>query len=491
MAKKSNSPIINFFKRIKPIHCLALALVLGIGAFNVYTDTIPHYKQEQREKNINLTFDAWWNETGAKSFEAVGLIPDEKLRNEEFEQYRERYLAQNPSFLVEDRIKDMPTEFRNWWELKGGKEEFIKETKIYPTEREFQQEQRKWIKSYTNKYPRYHLAFVPKDGNYVQLLTSWILFPGLVSVLIFAVMFMFSYCILIKRWGIAITSGCFLGMAFIGGVFVQILTLTSFFDHFEDSRYMGCSLAVGFLLGACCFSPRKNNISNSVVAFAMIGMFGDMAANWILYPGIFNAVAALTPAAFAFGGFAGMRIPEKTKSQKQIAKEALEERMRQGATPDPISERKSRNRELLESGFAEMKAGRMENAQRVIAQAVSAILQEHPSDAGSAKNIAKQVTSGECFVEFSSLQWLEWGDTAKNKNMPEAALMFLEKGLSKEKKESIARRALYNIGEIRVLRAFDKQEGIRRLEQVINLNGSDVLAIQAKRLIERAQKKVQ
>lgn len=460
--------------------------MIGIGVFNVYTDFIPQYKQEKREKNIVRTFDEWWNTTGAKNFEAVGLNPDAKLRQEEFEQYRERYLAQNPSFIIEDRLKDMPTEFRNWWELKGGKEDYIKEHKTYPTEADFNREQRNWIKSYTNKFPRYSLAFVPKDGNYLQLLTSWILFPGIVGYLIFAVMFLFSFYKVERRWGMAITSGSFIGLAFIGGALVQVLTLTSFFDHFEDSRYMGCSIAVAFLLGANSFSVRKETIPSYVIVISVLGATADFFANWLLYPDIFKAVAVLIPVAFAGGAVAGTKIPEKSKSQKEIAKEAIEERTRQAAASNTTTERKSRNKQLFENGYAEAKAGRMENAQRIIAQAVSASLQSYPPDAGEMKAIATRLTTEDSFIEYSSLQWLEWGDTAKNKGMFEAALLFLEKGLKKEKKESIARRALYNIGEIRILRNLDKKEGVRRMEQVVNLNANDVLAVQAKRLIQRA-----
>ena len=67
--------------------------------------------------------------------------------------------------------------------------------------------------------------------------------------------------------------------------------------------------------------------------------------------------------------------------------------------------------------------------------------------------------------------------------------MLLEKGLSMEKNEKLARRALFNIGEIRVAKGLDRKEGLRRLNQVLSLGEGDALAIQAKRLIELASKK--
>lgn len=481
------SSIKDCLKKIRIDHIVAILIIVGIGGFNFYTDFIPQYKQNKREKNIVKTFDKWWTEVGANNFEAVGLTADEKLKQEEFAQYRERYIAQNPSYVVEDRLKEMPAEFRSWWETKGGKEEFIKQNNFYPTDRDYDRELRKWLKGYMNKYPRYGLAFVPMDGNYAQIFTSWLLFPSTLSYIIFAIFAFFCFYNLRKRWGTPVTAGIFFGLAIIGGILVQVLTFTSFFDHYSDMRYMGCSLALAFLLGGNSLSLRKGEIPNVVVIISVLGAVADMLVNWKLNSGIFNAVAVLTPVMFALGCLGGVKIPERRKSQKELAREALEERMRQAENMDPVAERKAQNQKRFETGFAEAKAGRMDNAIRLIAQAVSAILQEHPTDKGRLRTVAEKLISPETFIEFPSLQWLEWGETAKTKNAPEAALLFLEKGLKLEKKENVARRALFNIGEIRVLCNLDLEEGVRRLKQVIDMNGKDVLATHAAKMIQIAQ----
>lgn len=483
---KIPQPIKDRLKKIRLEHIIAILVIAGIGGFNLYTEFLPHYKQNQREKNIVKTFDKWWNEVGAQNFEAVGLTPDEKLKQEEFNQYRDRYLAQNPSYIVEDRLKEMPAEFRTWWETKGGKEDFIKEHNVYPTDRDYDNELRKWLKGYMNKFPRYGLAFVPKDSNYGQLFTTWILFPSVLSYLIFAVLAFFSFFMMRKRWGTAITAGIFFGLAILGGVLVQILTFTSFFDHYSDMRYMGCSLAVVFLLGANSLSLRKGEIPNIIVIISVLGAVLDMIVNWKLNAGIFNAVAVLSPVMFAFGCLAGVKMPEHRKSQKELAAEAQEERRRQMEKTDTAAANRAQNQKLLETGFAEVKAGRLENAARILMQAVSASLQEYPVDVKRLKDIAEKLISPDTFIEFPSLQWLEWGESAKNKNAPEAALLFLEKGLKLEKKENIARRAIFNIGEIRVLCNLNREEGVRRLKQVIDMNGNDVLAAHAAKILQIA-----
>lgn len=483
---KTQTTIVKRLRKIRLDNIIAILLIIGIGIFNFYTDYLPRYKQSQREKNIVMTFDKWWTDVGANNFEAVGLVADEKLKQEEFNQYRDRYIAQNPSLIVEERLEGMPKEFRTWWETKGGKEEFIKKNNVYPTNSDYDNELRKWMKGYVNKYPRYGLAFVPKDGNYGQIFTSWILFPNFLSYLFFAILSFFCFYKLRERWGTPITAAFFFIIAIIGGILVKILTFTSFFDHYSDMRYMGCSLALAFLLGANGISPHKRQVSNVVVIISVLGVLFDILINWKINSGIFNAIAFLSPIMFALGCLAGIKVRERKKTPKEIAAEALKERERQTKNIDPISERKMQNQKLLDLGFSEAKNGRMENANRIIIQAVNAILQEYPIDKNRLKAVAEKLISPDIFIEFSSLQWLDWGETAKSKNAQEAALLFLEKGLKLEKKENIARRALFNIGEIRVLCNLNKEEGIRRLKQVIDMNPKDVLALHATKIMQNA-----
>ena len=113
---------------------------------------MPQIKQGRYERGIEKSFNKWWEEEGANQFKVVGIEPTEKIRQEEFEQFRNRAFALKPSYIVEDRVEFMKKDFREWWEIKGGKEEFISKNNRYPSESDFRQELAKWIDSYTDKF---------------------------------------------------------------------------------------------------------------------------------------------------------------------------------------------------------------------------------------------------------------------------------------------------------------------------------------------------
>ena len=196
-----NENVKSLVKKLKIHHYVVFAAILAMGIFNAVTIYSPIIQQGQREDRIAESFNKWWEEEGAPQFMAVGLKADEKTRAEEFEQFRDRYLQQNHTYIIEDRIAEMRQEFRTWWEIGGGKDEYTKDHKVYPNERIFEQECYKWIKKYTDKHARYAMAFVPKDAEYERLLTSWILTPGMLNYALFAIFFLFAYVQLSRRWG--------------------------------------------------------------------------------------------------------------------------------------------------------------------------------------------------------------------------------------------------------------------------------------------------
>lgn len=478
-----------FFKRLKVRHYILFALILALGVFNAVTVLEPKIKQHQREKNIVDTFNVWWEETGKNQFLLVGLEPTEKIRQEEFETYREKYLQQNHTYIVEDRVKEMRQEFREWWEINGGKEAYIQEHNVYPDERHFEAEFKKWVTKYTNQFIRYRMRFVPADGNYESLLTCWMLFPSALSFILFFFLFVFAYLQLEKRWGFPIALGAFLLLAVSGGLFTSILTSTSFFHSYDATAYMGCSLVLAFFLGATAFGPRKLEISNLVKGISVFGLMADMAVNWFLNPGIFGAVALLSPILFGLGAVAGLKMPERRKTEDELAREALEERIKKNANRNPLAERKAKTRQLIDEGFDAAVKGALERAQRSLTQALSAMLQEHPVDEPAVKNLIHRMTSPELYIEIPSTQWFEWGEIAKAKNSPEAAVMLLKKGLSSELDANFARRALYTLGEVCVNNNIEREDGLRRLHKVIEMNGNDILAIQARKTLEAAGEK--
>jgi tetratricopeptide (TPR) repeat protein len=378
----------------------------------------------------------------------------------------------------------MKKDFREWWEIKGGKEAFAEEHKRYPNESDFRREQTKWINNYTDKFTRYNMAFVPKREQYGNLLTSWMLFPSVWSYLVFAVFFIFATVQLEKRWQWYILWGIVVGLALCGGIFVAILTGTSFFDHYDGERYMGMSLALVFLLGATAFAPRKDMVSTITSAVCFTGLILDMAINWFVNPGIFGAVTILSPVLFGAGAFAGTKIETRRKSKRELKQDVLNERARRVASRNPMAEMKAKTRSMIEAGFASAKLGQFDQAQRQLTQAMTQLLQEHPVDGALVKSLAERMTSPTLYIELMSNQWLEWGEIAKAKNSPEAAILLLKKGLSREKDKNFARRALYVLGETCITNKIEIEDGVKRLQKVIEMNGNDMIAKQAQKILD-------
>ena len=485
MNKSSFSNITALLKKIKPIHYLVVLAIIGIGIFNGVTGIMPEIKQSRYEKGIEKSFDKWWEEEGANQFKVVGIEPTEKIRQEEFEQFRNRAFALKPSYIVEDRVETMRKDFREWWEIRGGKEEFIAKHNRYPGEADFRRELAEWIDNYTDKFPRYNMAFVPKKEQYDRLLTSWILFPSVWSYVLFAVLLVFTVVRLEKRWQWFILWGCIVGWALAGGVLVSVLTGTSFFDHYSGERYMGMSLTIAFLLGATAFAPRKDMVSQPISAVCFTGLLLDMAVNWFINPNIFGAVTVLSPIAFGAGAFAGLKIETRRKTRYELKQEALQERARRIERRNPMAEMKAKTRTMIQSGIENAKGGRPEQAFSLLTQSMVQLLQEHPIDKAMVLSLADSMNK--LYIEISSNQWLEWGEIAKSKNAPEAAILLLKKGLSLEKDKNFARRALYTLGETCVTNKIEAEDGIKRLQKVIEMNGTDILAKQAQRILDNVK----
>ena len=153
-----------------------------------------------------------------------------------------------------------------------------------------------------------------------------------------------------------------------------------------------------------------------------------------------------------------------------------------------MAEMKAKTRALIEAGFASAKIGQWDQAQRQLAQAMTQLLQEHPIDGAQVKSFAERMTSPTLYIEITSNQWLEWGEIAKAKSSPEAAVLFLKKGLAKEKDKNFARRALFVLGETCVTNKIEVDDGIKRLQKVIEMNGNDMIAKQAQRILDSIKK---
>jgi len=474
----------SFFRKMKPLHYVALVLILALGIFNGATSIYPLVKQQKREQNIVKTFNNWWLNAGAQEFRMAGLEPTKELKAEEFERYREKYLAQNASFIIEEKVAYMKKGYREWWENQGGREDFINKTGRYPNDTDYQNSLQSWIYETTDKHLRYNLAFVPKRENYEKIFTSWILIPSICSFLTFAGLFFFALWHLVRRWDSWVIIGFSLLVIAIGPILVSLLTSTSFFDHYSGERYMGMSLTVAFLLGAASFETRRIQVTKMTTNICVAGLILDMVVNWCANPGIFGAVSVLSPAFFGLGALAGIKLEPRRKSRDEINAELLAQRLLENASRNPMAERKAKTRALIEEGFTSAKNCRPDQAHQQLSMALNQLLQEHPIDATLVKNTVERMTAPDQYLSFSSNQWMEWGEIAKTKNAPDAAMLLLTRSLSLEKDPNFARRILFVLGEISINNKIEIQEGISRLKKVIEMNENDMLAKQAKKMLE-------
>ena len=452
---------------------MTLLAIVAIGIFNFETTLNPTIQQIRQEKDIHQSFDKWWAEERAQEFKNVGLTPDEKLKQQEFELYKERYRVENPTPIIEDRIEEMKGEFLDWWENQGGKEQYATKHGSFPTDKQYEVELKNWITNYTDKFIRYRWAYVPSRGNTESLLTCSLLFPSLWSFIFFVVFFMFALMQLEKRWNALYVYAFAIVIAIVSGFFVDLLVNTSFFNQFASQRYVGVSLMLCFLLGANTFDQDKSSIPSYVSKISQLGLAASMAIDWFLNPGIFNAVAVESPIFFALGGLAGYKMPHRSDAS---TKAVVEKEETETLTPG------ERTRKMISDGLEAANRGENDNAARLLRYGLSALLQEEPTKFMDVKDAVNKISG--CFIEIPSMQWLEWGAAAKQKNIPEAAITLLEKGLAKETDAVLIRRAHFDIGALRIQTKSDVNAAMEHLTKVIKEKDNDTLAEQAKKLME-------
>ena len=472
--KKILSIILKPFRFFKFHHYVTLLAIAVLGVFNFQTTLNPTIQQIRQEKDIHESFDKWWEEERAQEFKNVGLTPNDTIKMQEFELYKERYQVEHPTPIIEERIEQIKVEFLEWWENQGGKEQYAAEHGSYPTDKQYEAELKKRIYNYTDKFIRYRWAYQPSRGNTESFLTCSLLVPSIWSYIFFAVFFMFALMQLEKRWHAFFVYVYAVVIAIISGFFVDLLVDTSFFGQFASQRYMGVSLMLCFLLGANVFDKEKDAIPSYVSKISQLALAGSMAIDWFLNPGIFNAVAVESPLFFALGGLAGYAMPHRADGgAKQVVTEQKNE---ETVTPG------EHTRKMIENGLQAASNGETENAARLLQYGLTALLQEEPVKFMEVKDAVNKIAMS--YAEIPSTQWIEWGATAKQKNIPEAAITLLEKGLAKETDAAIIRRAHFDIGELRIQTKSDVNAAMEHLSKVIKENDSDTLAEQAKKLME-------
>ena len=475
--KKILSILLKPFRFFKFHHYVTLLAIAVLGVFNFQTTLNPTIQQIRQEKDIHESFDKWWEEERAQEFKNVGLTPNDTIKMQEFELYKERYQVEHPTPIIEERVEQIKVEFLEWWENQGGKEQYAAEHGSYPTDKQYEAELKKWIYNYTDKFIRYRWAYQPSRGNSESWLTCSLLFPSVWSFIFFTVFFMFALMQLEKRWHAFFVYVYAVVIAIISGFFVDLLVDTSFFGQFASQRYMGVSLMICFLLGANVFDKEKDAIPSYVSKISQLALAGSMAIDWFLNPGIFNAVAVESPIFFALGGLAGYAMPHRADGgAKQVVTEQKNE---ETVTPG------ERTRKMISNGLEAANNGETENAARLLQYGLTALLQEEPVKFQDVKDAVNKIVGS--YIELPSTQWFEWGATAKQKNIPEAAIVLLEKGIAKEKDENLIRRAHLDIGELRIQTKFDINVAMEHLEKVLKEKDDDKLAEQAKKLMEEGR----
>ena len=470
--KKILSILFAPFKVFKFHHYLTLIALVAIGFFNFNTTLNPTIQQLRQEKDIIQSFDKWWNEERAEEFKRVGLTPDKNIKKQEFENFKERYRVENPTPIIEERIEQMKGEFLDWWENQGGKEQYAAEHKSYPNDKQFEQERNKWINNYTDKFIRYRWAYIPSRGNTESWLTCSLLIPSLWSYIFFVIFFMFALMQLEKRWNALYVYAYAIVVAIISGVFVDLLVNTSFFNQFASGRYMGVSLMLCFLLGANTFDREKDSIPSYVCKISEVALVISMAIDWFLNPGIFNAVAAESPIFFALGGVAGYYMPHRKRDLSTETRHGNVETTTPG----------ERTRKMISKGLEAANNGETENAARLLQYGLTSLLQEEPIKAQDVKDVVNRIAGS--YIEVPSTQWIEWGTTAKQKGIPEAAITLLEKGVAKETDAGLVRRARFDIGALRIQTKYDVNVAMEYLSKVIEEKDDDKMAEDAKKLME-------
>ena len=473
--KKILSILLAPFRVFKFHHYLTLIALVAIGVFNFNTTLNPTIQQLRQEKDLHQSFDKWWNEERAEEFKRVGLTPDKNTKKQEFELYKERYRVENPTPIIEDRIEEMKGEFLDWWENQGGKEQYAAEHKSYPTDKQFEEERNKWINNYTDKFIRYRWAYIPSRGNTESWLTCSLLLPSAWSYIFFVIFFMFALMQLEKRWNTLYVYAYAIVVAIISGFFVDLLVNTSFFNQFASGRYMGVSLMLCFLFGANTFDREKDAIPSYVCKISEFALVISMAIDWFLNPGIFNAVAAESPIFFALGGVAGYYMPHRSV-------EPATGNNRENAETTTPGER---TRKMISKGLEAANNGETENAARLLQYGLTSLLQEEPIKAQDVRDSVNRIVG--CYIEVPSTQWIEWGTIAKQKGVPEAAIVLLEKGIAKETDAGILRRARFDIGELRIQTKLDVNVAMEYLSKVLEDNAEDKLAEDAKKLMEQGK----
>lgn len=450
---------------------LCILFVIALAVINLAVQCAPSIKEWSRERKAVAHFDKYWQTEGAKTFRDVGVEPTDKIYKEELDSYLKKFHAANQPLVPEKRIEKMEREFREWWETSGKRSYAANE--VSPDEKLYQKELKRYIQGYTKNVLKFQMTYIPESSGIASLLTSWILFPSAISFLLFAGGFFLAMISLEKRWGF-LQAGIFLAAGTLVSNFVFAATLSiTYFERYGNTPFMGMSLSLAMLLGCAAFGPKRE-IPKFTPYAAILIILADILVNWNFNPNLYGLVAILDIPFFGIGALLGFKVPRLF-----CQKASPENDSKKIETIDP---KKSLRKELDDAIDLANKA-EYEHAAQILSEKFGKLFRENPLDTDTIGKTVEAMLYPHFFFPIPGMQWISWGSEAQKKNLPKIAVQLFEKGASLEEDGKVKRRALFYAGELRMRCHLDEKTGRDELEQVVQMDPTDILATEAKKLL--------
>lgn len=479
---------LNKLKAFLKEQSLTFHIFLGISIITLIMQCAleygPSWEESSRLSKQKILFQEYWEKEGAAKFQAVGLTPSKELYEEELQSYLSKYIEKNPSIVPDKRVQEMKSEFREWWET-GGSRSFAVQN-INPDKRLYHKEETKHIKSYTDKKFLYRVRLNTEEPEWNQISLHWLLFPNIWLFVLQCVSLIFIANKVEVRFGKWIGAPFLISSQIIGSLLLLLLSQTSFFAN-NSYEFVGLGLGIAFMLGSICREPSGKPAEKLILFPASALLFINILLFWFTCTQIYVAAIILSILLFVLGTFVGRYYPVPKKSKKELAAEKQKEK-ENAPKQNFVEQRKKKTRAMLDEGFSCAMRGDFALAGNYISEAMHSLLLETEADKETVTDIAKKIVNPSLYIEITSIQWHEWGTSAYQKKLYEAALLFLEKSLVSEKDPKMARKAMFLIGEIRISQSILPEEGLQRLNKVIEMNDSDIFAIQAKKIIQKHSK---
>ncbi len=459
-----------FFKNTHRIPLLfGILFILALLAANIAVQGYPSIREWSRERKAVAHFDEYWKTEGAKTFRDVGVEPTDKIYHEELESYLKKFHAQNEPFVPEKRIRKMEEEFRLWWETTGKKSYATNE--VSPDEKLYERELRRYIQGYTKTVPLFQMAYIPESSSVLSLFTSWILFPGILSFVLFTFGFFFVMKSLKKHWGLLQTGILWIAGTVVSSILFALVLPLSYFERYGNMPFMGMSLSLAILLG--CVAGGKRVVPKFAPYAAVLLAVMDILVNWNLNPNLYGLVAILEIPLFGLGALLGAKVPALFSRKTSPSTEAVH------AETDP----KKSLRKDLEDAIDLANKAEYEHAAQIFTEKFGRLFRESPVDAEAIKKVVEALLYPNFFFPIPGMQWISWGSEAQKKGLSEIAVRLFEKASDAEEDEKVRRRALFYAGDLRMRAHLDEKKAKEELEQVVQMNSTDILTIEAQKLL--------